>query len=96
MTPEDSARSAASRCSAYIDVVTAVILRRGGDVMTGAELLAAILEDWRALLGPWAHGSLSSSQGLLRGIDVKYVSHEGSGGFHFEYRALGEFQPHKR
>lgn len=90
MTPEDSARSAASQCSAYIDVVAAVILRRGGDVMTSAEVLAAIPEDWRALLGQWAHGGLSASQGAMRGIDVKYVHHEGAGGFHFEYRAQDE------
>lgn len=89
-SPEDSARSCLSRSSDYIEVVASVILRRGGDSMTGAEVLAAIPEDWRMLLGPWAHGSLSQQQGEARGIDVKYVHHEGAGGFHFEYRALDE------
>lgn len=90
MTPEDSARACIANSSEFADVVAAVVLRHGGDTMTGAEVLAAIPEDWRTLLGPWAHGSLSHRRGEARGVDVKYVHHEGGGGFHFEYRALDE------
>lgn len=90
MSPEDSARASLSRSSEYIEVVALAILSRGGDLMTGAEVLAAIPEDWRKLLGPWAHGSMSQRQGEARGIEVKYVYHEGAGGFHFQYRALDE------
>ena len=88
LTPVDCARAQLSRSKAYTDVIAAVIKRHGGQ-MTDAEVKAAIPTDWLNLLGRWAHASLSPRQGEDLGIEVKYVGHEGSGGFHFTYKAQG-------
>mgnify|MGYP001205288969 CR=1 FL=1 len=87
MTPEDSARAALSLSSEYADLLASAIKARGGVKLTGSQVLALIPDPWRDALGKWAHGSLSARQGEQRGMEVKYVSHDG-GGFHFEYHAL--------
>lgn len=88
LSPEDCARAELSRSEEYTQVIAAVIKRHGG-LMTDAEVKAAIPTDWLTLLGRWAHASLSPRQGEDLGIEVKYVGHEGSGGFHFTYKAQG-------
>jgi hypothetical protein len=87
LSPADSARAALANSSAYADLVASVIKIRGGEKLTGSQVLALVPGAWKDLLGQWAHGSLSADQGVQRGVAVKYVPHDG-GGFHFEYQAL--------
>lgn len=87
LTPEDSARAALAMSSVYTDLVASVVKARADEKLTTSQVLALIPETWRDLLGKWAHGSLSPRQGEQRGVEVKYVSHDG-GGFHFEYQAM--------
>lgn len=90
MTAEDSARAALALSDEFADLCAAVIKRRGGDVLTGAQVTAALPADWRTLLGPWATCALCHRTGAARGIKVQYVHHEGGGGFHFTYQATGD------
>lgn len=90
---EDSARAALANSAEYADMLAAVLTSKGEACLTSSQLLALVPDDWRSLLGRWAHASLSHRQGEARGIDVSYVSHEGSGGFHFTYRATGHRRP---
>jgi len=85
-TPEDSARAGLANSCKHADMVAAVVLAQGGAELTDSQVLALVPTDWRALLGPFAHGSISPWEGEQRGIDVRYVAHEG-GGFHFTYSA---------
>jgi len=88
MSPEDSARAAITLGVQYTELLAAIIKRDGGPI-TDSQVLAAVPEDWRALLGPWAHGHLTHSQGRTHGIHVEYVAHDGDGkgGYHFNYTA---------
>ena len=87
LTPEDSARAALSISSEYADLVASVIKVRGGEKLTGSQVLSLVPAPWKDVLGQWAHGSLSVRQGEQRAVAVNYVAHDG-GGFHFEYQAL--------
>lgn len=87
LTPENSARAAWGLSSEYADLLAALVQSRGGAELTSGQILAMIPADWRALLGDWVHASMSHREGEARGIDVRYVSHDG-GGFHFTYRAV--------
>lgn len=86
LSGEDSAKAGLANSEQYADLVAAVIKNQGGARMTDRQVLELIPGDWRALLGRWAHANLSPRQGESRGVDVKYVGHEG-GGFHFSYQA---------
>lgn len=86
MTPEDSARAAWAMTAEYADMLAAVIQSQGGAELTRQQVLALIPKDWRELLGRFVDGSIGWTQGEQRGIETKYVSHDG-GGFHFTFRA---------
>lgn len=86
MTPDDSARAGWSGSCEYADMLAAVIQAQGGAELTKQQVLALVPDDWRDLLGRFVHGSIGWSQGEQRGIQTKYVGHDG-GGFHFTYQA---------
>lgn len=90
---EDSARAALANSEEYADMLAAVLSNQGEVCLTSSQLLALVPDDWKSLLGRWAHASLSHRQGEARSIDVNYVGHEGGGGFHFTYRATGVRRP---
>lgn len=85
LTPEDSARGNIANSAEYADMLAALVLSRGGDELTGGQVLTLVPADWRALLGRFAHSSMAPRQAEERGIAVRYVGHEGRG-FHFTYR----------
>lgn len=87
LTPENSARAGWAISSEHADMVAAVVKSRGGAELTEAQVLALVPADWRALMGDFAHASLSPREGESRGVDVRYVWHDG-GGFHFTYQAV--------
>jgi hypothetical protein len=87
MTPEDSARASWAGSEEYADMLAAVIQSQGGHELTKQQVLALIPNDWRDLLGQFAHGSIGWSQGEQRGIKTNYVPHDG-GGFHFTFQAI--------
>lgn len=89
----DCARASLANSAQYADMLAAVLHSKGEACLTCGELLALVPDDWKSLLGRWAHASLSQQQGEARGIDVRYVGHEGSGSFHFAYRASGHRRP---
>ncbi|WP_454676457.1 hypothetical protein [Achromobacter marplatensis] len=73
--------------SEFIETIIATIKAKPDRAGTDAQVLALIPEDWKTLLGPWAHGSIEDRQGRPHGIRVTQVMHEGAGGgFHREYR----------
>ena len=86
MTPEDSGRAAWAGSEEYADMLAAVIQSQGGAELVNKQILSLIPKDWRDLLGQFAHGSIGWAQGEQRGIQTKYVGHDG-GGFHFTYQA---------
>lgn len=87
MSPSDSARAGMSMSSEFIETIIATIKAKPDRAGTDAQVLALIPEDWKTLLGPWAHGSIEDRQGRPHGIRVTQVMHEGAGGgFHREYR----------
>lgn len=86
MTAEDSARAAWAGSEDYADMLAAVIQSQGGAELTKQQVFALIPKDWRDLLGQFAHGSIGWTQGEKRGIQTKYVPHDG-GGFHFTFQA---------
>jgi hypothetical protein len=90
LSPEDSARAALALSSEYADVIAGVVKQHAGDGLTTGQVLALIPTEWKSVLGRWAHANLSATQGQQRGLDVKYVGHDGGSGFHFEYRALSD------
>ncbi|MGQ3054702.1 MAG: hypothetical protein ACT6S0_23190 [Roseateles sp.] len=87
LTPEDSARAAWGISSEYADMLAAVVQSQAGAELTSGQVLALIPADWRALMGDWVHASLCPRQGEERGIEVRYVHHDG-GGHHFTYQAV--------
>lgn len=89
MTPEDCARAAWGISSEYSDMLAAVVQAQAGAELTSGQVLAHIPSDWRALLGDWVHASLCPRQGDERGIEVRYVHHDG-GGHHFTYQAVAK------
>jgi hypothetical protein len=96
MTPEDSARAAIAISDEYHDMLAAVIKSQGGAELTRQQVLALVPHDWRSLLGKYGHMALDFRTGAERGIEVKYVSHDG-GGFHFTYQAVSTGQQlHRR
>jgi len=87
MTPEDCARSAIANSEEFADVIAWTLNGPGGGgPRTGSQILVALPQDWRDLLGRWAHGRLTQRQAQARGIRDTYVGHDG-GGFHFSYAA---------
>lgn len=87
MTPEDSARAALSMSAAFADVIAVTIKHHGRSaLLSGSQVRALLPKDWLDVLGGWAHGSLSQVAAQRHGIDITHVTHEGSGGFHCEYR----------
>lgn len=87
MSPSDSARAGIAMSSEFTDTIIAVMKANPGRAGTDVQVLALIPEDWKALLGPWAHGRIEDRQGRPHGIRVTQVMHEGpGGGFHREYR----------
>lgn len=68
-------------------MLAAVIKTQGGAAQTKQQVLALVPDDWRALLGKFAHGEIGWSAGEQRGIQTKYVTHDG-GGRHFTYQAV--------
>ena len=91
MSPSDSARAGIAMSSDFTDTIIAVIKANPDRAGTDAQVLALIPADWKALLGPWAHGSIEDRQGRPHCIRVTQVMHEGpGGGFHREYRIDGE------
>lgn len=85
MTPAESAQSSLSQSNEFADVIAATIFSQGSAVLTQQQVCHLIPRDWIELLGKFAHAGLSVSQAEKRGIDCKYVGHEG-GGFHFQYQ----------
>lgn len=92
MTPDDSARASLTSSEAYQNMLVAVIKSMGGVRVTEGQVLAAIPEDWRKLCGKYADATLWNWIAEKHGIEIDYVSHEGSGGFHFEYKLKGGAQ----
>ncbi|CAM4080864.1 hypothetical protein BOTU111921_10600 [Bordetella tumbae] len=88
LSPEDSTRAAIRLSSQYTELLSTIIKRHGGPIID-SHVVAALPEDWRTLLGKWAHGNLSYGEAKAHGIHVEYVAHDGDGkgGFHFRYRA---------
>lgn len=87
MSPSDSARAGIAMSREFLDTIVATIKANPGRAGTDAQVLALIPEDWKALLGTWAHGSIEDRDGRPHGIKVTQVMHEGpGGGFHREYR----------
>jgi hypothetical protein len=87
LTPENSARAAWGISSEYADMLAAVVQQQAGAELTSGQVLALVPTDWRELLGEWVHASLCPRQGAERGIEVRYVHHDG-GGHHFTYQAV--------
>ena len=89
LTAENSARAAWGISSEYADMLAAVVQAQAGAELTSGQVLALIPADWHALLGDWVHASLCPRQGEERGIEVRYVHHDG-GGHHFTYQAVAD------
>jgi len=86
MTPEDCARSAIANSEEFADAIAWTLRCPGaGGPRTASQILAALPQDWRDLLGKWAHGSLTQWRARARGIRETYVAHDGGHGFHFSY-----------
>lgn len=85
LTPIESAQSGLAMSEEYADVIAATFLSQGVTVLTTHEVKRLLPQEWLDLLGRYAHASLSSQQAASRGIECKYVGHDGNG-FHFEYR----------
>ncbi|WP_321820820.1 MULTISPECIES: hypothetical protein [unclassified Burkholderia] len=85
LTPVESAQASLAMSKEFADVIAATFFSQGASVLTELEVRRLLPQDWVDLLGRYAHASLSSQQAEKRGIECKYVSHDG-GGFHFEYR----------
>lgn len=87
MTPEDSARASLTQSKEYQEMLASVINASGCERITTKEVLARIPKDWRDICGEYAHATLSNWAAKEHGIEIIYVPHESSGGFHFEYSA---------
>lgn len=85
MTPEDSARATLTRTEGYQEMLASVIKASGTARITTKEVLARVPADWRDLCGKYAHATLANWAAKKHGIEIVYVPHESSGGFHFEY-----------
>ncbi|MDN7880084.1 hypothetical protein [Burkholderia aenigmatica] len=85
LTPVESAQAGMAMSDEFADVIAATFLSQGASVLTTQQVARLIPQDWCDLLGPYTHAILSSQQAERRGIECKYVSHDG-GEFHFEYR----------
>jgi hypothetical protein len=89
MTPEDSARAGIANSEEYRDMLAAVIKSQGGAEMTAKQIMALVPADWREVCREYAFCNLDFRCGEQRGIQVKYVPHDG-GGFHFTYQAIDQ------
>ena len=87
MTPADSARASLARTEEYQEMLASVIKASGCTRITTKEVLARVPTDWRDICGQYAHATLWNWTAKKHGIEIIYVPHEGSGGFHFEYGA---------
>jgi hypothetical protein len=87
MTPEDSARASLVQTDGYQEMLASVVKASGCARITTREVLARVPADWRDLCGQYAHATLSNWTAKKHGIQIIYVPHESSGGFHFEYGA---------
>lgn len=87
MTPEDSARASLAQTNEYQEMLASVIKASGCMRITTKEVLARVPKDWRDICGKYAHATIWSWIAKKHGIEIIYVPHEGSGGFHFEYSA---------
>ena len=85
MTPEDSARASLAQTEEYQEMLAAVIKASGCARITTKEVLARIPKDWREICGQYAHATLWNWTAKKHGIEIIYVPHESTGGFHFEY-----------
>ncbi len=88
LTPRESAQSALAQSPEFKAAIAAVI-QSGPAVVVESQVRAAIPKDWEAALGRFCHAHLCQREADAYGIDVKYVSHGGSGGHHWEYRVRG-------
>lgn len=86
MTPEDCARSAIANSEEFADAIAWTLKGPGGGgPLTASQILAALPQDWRDLLGQWAHGHLTQWRARARGIRETHVAHDGGHGCHFSY-----------
>lgn len=85
LSGEESARSALSQSTEFVEVIALTIKRANSEMLTDAQVMALLPADWVCLLGRWAHATLAQWQGERHGIRVDYVSH-GDGGHHWQYR----------
>jgi len=81
----DCARSSLAQSALFVEVIALTIKQCGAELVTDAQVKAALPGDWLRTLGRWAHASLSQWQGEQHGIRVEYVGH-GDGGHHWQYR----------
>lgn len=89
LTPIESAQAGLAMSEEFADVIAATFLSQSASVLTTLQVERLLPQEWRDLLGPYTHASLSSLQAERRGIEAKYVGHDG-GGFHFEYRVKSQ------
>lgn len=87
MTPEDSARASLTQGNEYQEMLASVIKASGCARITTKEVLALVPKDWRDLCGKYAHATIANWTAKKHRIEIIYVPHESSGGFHFEYSA---------
>ena len=85
MTPENSARASLAQTAEYQEMLASVIKASGCARITTKEVLARVPADWRDICGQYAHATLWNWAAKKHGIEIIYVPHESSGGFHFEY-----------
>lgn len=85
--PVESTQSSLSQSSEFADVIAATFFSQVGAVLTEQQIKRLLPRDWVELLGRFAHAGMSAWQAEKRGIECKYVGHDGRW-FHFEYRAI--------
>ena len=88
MSGEDCARSCLAQSAEFTEVIAQTIIRANAEMITDAEAKALLPNDWKDLLGPWVHATLSQRHGEQYGIRVEYVSHGADGGHHWQYRIV--------
>ncbi len=86
LTAAETAQSRLARSPEFTAVIAATILSLDLAVMAESQVIAALPDEWKAALGDWVHGRLTDYEAKPYGIEVTFVAHEGSGGFHFTYR----------
>lgn len=88
MTALETAQSALSMSQEFQEVIAATILSMPGRMGVSNLVQASIPQEWRDALGEFCHASLCERVARQHGIEVDHVPHEGSGGFHIQYKSL--------